>query len=202
MGFRRLLEIEKAKLGDGDAPTPEDLVSMEEAAKLAVEDAGQVDEYDPRYLEAKDLRAQGLGVKAICKAIGIGTDTYYRWFKPIAREDIRRAKELRAEEMMELRNQGWGDAAIARQFKCARASVVKAIGKRDPQSGPPKKRITIKWIAPVEQVSAVEKVARKAGAANESNNGQVSIPTMLDMIAEGLLIVTHNPASVRRVTRN
>lgn len=199
MSFRKMMDQEKQRLsspGSVDQPTEEEIAAMEEAAMVSLSES---DRLDPRYIEARDLKAEGRGVKEICRLVGIGTDTYYRWFPNPSRAEMEQLQLRRADEMRELRAQGWSDAAIGRHLKCSRQHVAKMIGKREKSAAPPKSRVTIKWVTTIEKAASVEKQARLAGAALDDGRS-VSIPNMLEMLAEGLLIVTHNPKH-RRVER-
>lgn len=169
-----------------------DDVDDEPNAEPTVEALEGVDTSDPRYQLASKLREEGTKVKDICRVCGISMTTYYGWFPRPESAQVREFQLKQAREMAELRKT-MSDAEIAREFKTTRQRIWVLLGPRGRTQI--QKKVPVTWRATPEMIHNVEKVARHAGAAFDEGN--VTIQTMLDMIATGRLIVTA-PKRTRR----
>lgn len=156
---------------------------------------------DPRYTLACLLRERpGVGVRDICLQVGIGMLTYYQWFPASTRVKTRDAEIERIKKMNELRADGWSDAAIAREYKISRTRVGDILGRQGRAGG--NKMKTITWRATPKAIHNVTVVASRCGSALGDGEEPPSIEKMLDMIAEGTLIVTSPPPPVKRRPRS
>jgi predicted DNA-binding transcriptional regulator AlpA len=144
---------------------------------------------DPRYALAVAMRKEFKPVREICRKAGISQSTYYQWFSKEDRANLPKARDETVRKITELRADGWSDAAIATHFKKTRQWVFKMAGSRPKAMKEKLQYKTVTWRASVQDLAAVEKVARRAGATGKIEN-RAYIQAMLDMIAHGDLIVT------------
>lgn len=144
---------------------------------------------DPRYAMAKDLREGGVGVKETCKRAGISMSTYYAWFPSHDRGMVKQVQLEMIADIKAKRDDHWSDAAIARHHKRTRQWVWAMAGPRS--KGGPNQKTRFNWVTTVETLHRVERIARSLGAANEERIANVG--TMLDMIANGQLVVKAPP---------
>ena len=165
---------------DAESTSGFDLVVIDDATNESADHLT-----DPRYLKAKELRSVGLPVRKICRAVGISMTTYYQWFPKPSQEALQATNARLCEELRAMRKDGMSDAAIARHFKRNRQWVWAMIGPRDAPK--PGSRVLVKWPTTIENRAKVERIARSLGAALDDR--VVMIGTMLDMIANGELIV-------------
>lgn len=152
---------------------------------------------DPRYTLACLLRERpGVKIKDICLQVGIGMDTYYKWFPASTRTKKREAEIERIAKMVKMREEGWSDASIAREFKMSRTRVGDILGRRGKRGGNLMKNIT--WRATAKEIHNCEIVASRVGAALSDGELPTSIQQMLTMIASGQLIVTAPRGPLRK----
>jgi hypothetical protein len=144
---------------------------------------------DPRYPKARQLREGGSKVRDTCRRAGISMSTYYKWFPNPKTVAVQEAQQEMIDDMLAKRKAGWSDAAIARHHKRSRQWVWAMMGPRAKPA--PGERAKFSWVTTRDTLRRVEQVAQRAGAANIDRNSNIG--TMLDMIANGQLVVTAPP---------
>lgn len=144
---------------------------------------------DPRYPKARQLRNNGSKVRDTCRRAGISMSTYYKWFPNPKTVAVQQAQQELIDDMLAKRRDGWSDAAIARHHKRSRQWVWAVMGPRAKPS--PGERVKFSWVTTRTILRRVEQVAQRVGAANVDRNANIG--TMLDMIANGQLLVTAPP---------